>query len=260
VLAFVPGGLFQMGLEDGDDKTLAAQPVELDAYFMDLTEVTVGQYRNFVQALREDRRQVPLPKNADAPPEHPVLGVSWGDAVRYAEWAGKSLPTEAEWEFAARGPNSFICPWGNGRAVWDGHREVGQIDAVGSFTTDQSTFGILDLGGNAKEWVFDLFSENRDTFGASGASIKNPTGPRRASIANHRVVKGGGPHWELWHRSSAGMSAPTADIGFRCVLRVARRGNSVIVRTLEGDKKAAPAPVERPRRQDPRAPATRPGA
>ncbi len=257
-MVFVPGGLFLLGAEGEPENALEAHPVELDPFYIDVTEVTLGQYRVFMDDLQDDGRRVPPPANAGAPAEHPVLGVRWGDAVRYADWAGKSLPTEAEWELAARGPKSFDCPWGNGRAVWDGNREAGQIDAVGSFSTDRSVFGVLDMAGNAREWVADFFTEqphNSSGAGGGGAALNNPTGPRRPSVANHRVVKGGGPHWELWHRSSASMSAPTADLGFRCVLRVTLDGRRIDVRSADDDKADDPNERGRSRSRNRRNPA-----
>ncbi len=248
-MVFVPGGLFLMGAAGEPENALEAHPVELDPFYIDVTEVTLGQYRAFMDDLQDEGRRVPPPANINAPSDNPVLGVRWGDAVRYADWAGKSLPTEAEWELAARGPKSFDCPWGNGRAVWDGHREAGQIDAVGSFPTDRSVFGVLDMAGNAQEWVADLFTEELRDSPNAGAAPKNPTGPRRPSVANHRVIKGGGPHWELWHRSSASMSVPTAGLGFRCVLRATLEGSRIEVRSADDDKTADPPRRGRPRPQ-----------
>ncbi|MGE4003600.1 MAG: formylglycine-generating enzyme family protein [Planctomycetaceae bacterium] len=261
-MVFIPGGVFLFGCKGPAEQSLPAHPVELDPFYIDVQEVTLGRYQAFIDASRDKRRVISGPANAGASPEHPVLGVEWGEAVRYATWAGKALPTEAEWELAARGPDSFDCPWGNGRAVWDGHREAGagQIDAAGTFSTDQSVFGVLDVAGNAKEWVWDFFSDQHSdpVHAQGGAAVKNPAGPRRPSIANHRVVKGGGPHWELWHRTSAGMNAPTPDLGFRCVLRVARDGNKISVRTLDGNNGSEPddgAPAGRNRARNPRNPA-----
>ncbi|MBX3438415.1 MAG: SUMF1/EgtB/PvdO family nonheme iron enzyme [Planctomycetaceae bacterium] len=262
-MAFVPGGVFVFGREGGGEQVLPAQPVELDPFYMDVTEVTLDRYERYRAAVREERRLAPLPINADASPDLPALGIEWGEAVRYAQWAKKSLPTEAEWELAARGPKSFDRPWGPGRAVWHVQRDVGQIDPVGMFPTDRSPFGLLDMAGNAREWTRDFYGVEQTDASRTrgGTAVRNPTGPKRPALANHRVIKGGGPDWELWNRSSAGMSAPPPDVGFRCILRVARDGNTVSVRTLDGERAekdadtAAPA-SERPRSRNVRSPSS----
>lgn len=251
-MAIVPGGLFLQGIDGKDENAAPAHPAELDAFYMDVTEVTLDQFEQFLNEHQLEGRKVAQPANADSPGNHPALGVEWGDAVLYAKWAGKSLPTESEWEFAARGPDNFLCPWGNGRAVWKGHREAGQIDEVGSYPSDRSIYGILDLAGNAKEWTADLYHDKAYVMAASGGvAIKNDTGPRRGTSTNLRVVRGGGPHWELWHRAAAKMVSPEDDIGFRCVLRVQRNGREIALRTLDGKEAET---TNSPRRPGPRRP------
>lgn len=224
-MAWIPGGAFLQGQDGVDENAGPAHPADVDSFYIDVTEVTVGQYSQFLEegAATADRPPQP-PANPNAPPEHPVLGVQWGDAQAYANWTGKALPSESEWELAARGPQSFVHPWGNGRAVWERRRARDQIDPVGSFRGDRSVYGVLDLAGNAREWVADFYHPRAydQTKGTDGAVIRNWSGPKRPSPANHKVVKGGGPQWELWHRASASMRSPDPDISFRCVLRPGR--------------------------------------
>ncbi len=219
-MVLVPGGVFVLGTNEGPPNAGPAHPVELDPFYIDEYEVTLGQYQQFVDANQQAKKRPGLPVNAGANADMPALGISWGDAIAYTSWAGKSLPTEAEWELAARGPDSFDHPWGNGRAAWDRKRETSQIDPVGSFAADRSRFGVMDLAGNAREWTADFYHTQtfRDA-SKSGGVVRNPTGPKRPEQPNFKVVKGNGPGWFLWHRGSAPMGHPDPDIGFRCVQR-----------------------------------------
>jgi formylglycine-generating enzyme required for sulfatase activity len=214
----VPAGMFLQG-HDGDDPTAAPMhPVELGGYYIDAHEVTLGQYQKF---YKETRPLPTRPANEGADENMPVLGISWRDAVAYLEWVDKQLPTEAEWEKAARGPDKFTYPWGDGRVLWQKPRATTQIDPIGVFVHDRSIYGAFDLAGNAREWCADFYADDayRQAAGATGALVTDPQGPKIASPAGHRVVRGSADGWELWRRSSAPMLAPTNDIGFRGVLR-----------------------------------------
>jgi formylglycine-generating enzyme len=229
LMAYIPGGAFIQGIDGMEENAGPAHPADVDSFYIDVTEVTVGQYKKFLETGAASADRPPQPAaNAAAPDDHPVLGVQWGDAQAYAKWAGKALPTESEWELAARGPRSFVHPWGDGRAVWERKRTPGQIDPVGAFRTDRSVYSVMDLAGNAREWVADFYHPRAydQTTGADGAVIRNWTGPKRPSPTNHKVVKGGSPNWELWHRGSASMRSPESDISFRCVLRPGRSGSA----------------------------------
>lgn len=221
-MALVPAGVFRLGKTDGPPESSPELSIYLSDYYIDVTEVTVEQYARFHAGIEPQRRARAEPTNRTAPSDHPVLGVRWHDARRYARWAGKELPTEAEWEKAARGPESFDRVWGHGRAVWPVERLTDQIDPVASFPTDASTFGVFDLAGNAREWCQDAFSDvaYQEASRANAATLRNWDGPRRPSIENHRVVKGNGPDWVAWYRTGRHELQQHADVGFRCVLRL----------------------------------------
>lgn len=164
-MAFIQGGTFMMGRGDGSTDEGPAHQVELKSYFLDVQEVTNLEYKKFVDATGHQ-----TPKNwknngsfALDDARYPVTYVTWDDAVDYAKWAGKRLPTEAEWEYAARGGNrEYVYPWGNqwvaGYANMDrkGDRKPAPVR---SFEKDVSAFGIYDLAGNVSEWVQDNYSE-----------------------------------------------------------------------------------------------------
>ncbi len=217
-MAFVPAGTIRMGTDSGP---LEAQPevsVELSPFYIDVAEVTLGQFRPFVAAFG---LKIVKPLNEADSAKRPALGVVWNDARDYARWVGKELPTEAEWEMAARGSNAWRTPWGKGRAVWDRPRSPGQIDEVMSFAHDRSSFGLFDVAGNAREWCADNFSPKAHAEAASLPPAKRHdwSGPKTPYRINQRVVKGGSPDWSLWHRAGLEMRERSPDVGFRCVLR-----------------------------------------
>ena len=156
-MILIPGGEFQMGRDGGNAFEGPAHTVTVKPFFIDKTEVTNEQYAEFV---RQTRRQPPShwPGGSFPPGEanFPVVNVSWNDANEYAQWAGKRLPTEEEWEFAARGKDGRLYPYGNewrsrySNAAEDGYRKA---RAVGSYPEGASPFGVLDMAGNVAEWT-----------------------------------------------------------------------------------------------------------
>lgn len=156
-MIYIPGGTFEMGRADGDEYESPARSVTVNPFFIDRTEVTNEAYRQFVTATgHRAPPHWPDGKFPDSAAKLPVVNVSWDDANAYAKWANKRLPTEAEWEFAARGTDGRIYPWGNtwNPSATNAARTVGgKIVEVGSFPGGASPFGVLDMCGNVWEWT-----------------------------------------------------------------------------------------------------------
>lgn len=220
-MALVPAGTSPIGSNDGPAESKPRLSVYLDDFYIDVTEVTLAQYDEFRKELGEAKKRIPQePVNANSPPDHPALGVAYSEAVFYANRSGKDLPTEAEWEKAARGETGFDHVWGSGRVIWSRPRAVDQIDAMKSFRTDVSTFGVYDLAGNAQEWCSDFYSAvHYADLGKDGTVVRNWRGPRRSQDENVRVVRGGGENWNAWYRRGVSGRERDPHIGFRCVLR-----------------------------------------
>jgi hypothetical protein len=247
LMSLIRGGLFLQGQDGVDPDAGPVHPIELDQFYIDVTEVTLDQYRRF----RSEQKPTPTRASNDGgAPDHPVLGIPWRDALAYCKWAGKELPTEAQWERAARGPDHFVYAWGNDpRAIWERGRTPRQIDAVASFRTDRSPEGVFDLAGNAREWCSDFYAGNayQQATRNDGTAVKNWTGPNRPTRTGHRVVRGNGPGWELWYRSSASMSENPPDVGFRSVLPVRAAAASAAGTPTSDEPPAGETPAGAPR-------------
>lgn len=156
-MVYVPGGTFEMGRDGYDEYERPAHKITVNPFFIDITEVTNEEYQRFVN---ETGHRAPTHWQGGKFPVNearlPVVNVSWDDANAYAKWAKKRLPTEAEWEFAARGTDGRIYPWGNN---WNpaagnaGRENGGRISEVGRFPNGASPFGALDMCGNVWEWT-----------------------------------------------------------------------------------------------------------
>jgi formylglycine-generating enzyme required for sulfatase activity len=159
-MAYVEGGEFVMGRDGGEiPEEQPAHTVTVKPFFMDIYEVTNEEYAAFVRAMGHKTPQGWKGGNYPAgEARYPVVGVNWNDAVEFAKWKGKRLPTEEEWEFAARGKQSFLYPWGN---EWT--PKLANVDGasrsfaeVGQFP-GKSPYGMYDMVGNAGEWTSNDF-------------------------------------------------------------------------------------------------------
>jgi len=189
VMVWAPAGTFMMGSADGDpgagDDEKPRHAVNLDGYWFYRNLVTVAQYRNFCRATERQMPALPYWSRED----HPVVYVTWEEADAYAKWAGAALPTEAQWEKAARGTDGRIYPWGND---WDGAKCVNSVGenapggtkSVGSCPAGISPYGALDMAGNVWQWCADWY----DPQYYLNSPSRNPTGPPAGAT---RVVRGG---------------------------------------------------------------------
>ena len=223
-----------MGSEEGDTDEVPVHTVSLDGFWIDWFEVTNIQFVDFLNEQGnqteggvtwldlEDEdcliRRVGADDRFETDrPNHPVIEVSWYGAAAYCKWAGARLPTEAEWEFAARGTDGRKYPWGDDAPDCDraqyGHCDGGLVE-VRTKPEGASPYGALDMAGNAWEWVADRYASNYD----SSSPSENPVGP---SAGGSRVVRGGSwYHGPRFARSTSRFGfAPGASedyVGFRC--------------------------------------------
>jgi len=219
IMIEIPAGPFTMGSDTGDPDEAPVHEVDLPAFEIDQLEVINADFAQFVEATgyQTDAEKEGRSKNwrddAEGKDNHPVVRVSWNDAVAYCEWLGKRLPTEAEWEKAARGTDGRTYPWGN---EWDPSKanvkETGLrgTAAVGSFGTGVSPYGVEDMAGNVWEWTADWYEP-----------YPGSTYDSEYFGQKFQVVRGGG--WfemaDAVRTTNRDLTSPTAandDIGFRC--------------------------------------------
>ncbi len=217
-LVEIPGGPFTMGQDGGSDDEAPAHEVDVPTFSMELFEVTNAQFAAFVADTgyvteAETGGSAGWKPLAEGKDNYPVVKVTWNDAKAFCEWAGRRLPTEAEWEKAARGTDARKFPWGDD---WDANRanvkEAGfrGTTPVGTFADGASPFGIFDMAGNVWEWTADWYQPY------PGNTVADPFYGEE-----FKVLRGGGwfdePDQVLTtNRSSTSPTAANDDIGFRC--------------------------------------------
>jgi serine/threonine-protein kinase len=182
-MVFVSGGEFTMGNDKGDDFEKPAFKATVKPFYIDIYEVTCADYKKFIDAINYKQPQNWKTREIPAGWEkRPVTGVNWDDANAYAKWAGKRLPTETEWEFAARGTDGRIYPWGNEwkDGMANANKANNEMKDVGSYQ-GKSPFGLYDMVGNAWEWTADDAKFYKD-----GKSIDTVT-----KTLSPKVIRGG---------------------------------------------------------------------
>lgn len=236
-MVLIPEGSFPMGVphgdRDGGRDEYPRHDVFVNNFYIDKFELTNSRYLEFVKAT--NHRIPQNPKNAtrnlwqgdtitESLADRPVVNVDWADANAYCQWAGKRLPTEAEWEKAAKGTADRRFPWGNVEPTnkhlnfnqqWIGEKT---LMPVGSYELGKSPFGVYDMAGNVWEWVNDWY----DAKYYEKSPAKNPTGPETGT---KRVLRGSGwqnetPTVRIFTRVDSDPTIRNESTGFRCAMDV----------------------------------------
>jgi formylglycine-generating enzyme required for sulfatase activity len=219
-MVFVPGGVFTVGNDDGPAHEAPAHQVRLSPYYIDQHEVTAGQFRLFLKETHY-RGQPPRSWSEDFKKDPsdaiPMVMVNARDAEKYAEWAQKKLPTEAQWELAARSTDGRLFPWGPEPMTYSRPRAARQIDPVRSFPEDVSPYGAYDMAGNVLEWTTDWYDQKAYRQILS-QPVDNPTGPAAKPRSLQLVIKGGAKNGSASYREGMAYEKRLSYVGFRCVL------------------------------------------
>ena len=212
----ISAGEFLMGSPEGQGEPheRPQRRVYVSEFLIDKTEVTWRQFREFLDATGSPIPRAPI---SGTPDHYPASFVLWDEARAYCEWIGGRLPTEAEWEKAARGADGRLYSWGN---QWDSHRcnsisgGLHGPESVGSYPDCLSPYGVLDMPGSMWEWCADRYGEDHYAEGPA----TDPQGPTSGRL---RVMRGGAwmsqPLWlRAAHRVARSPTSRNADHGFRC--------------------------------------------
>lgn len=234
-MALIPAGAFLMGSNDGLPNERPEHTVTVKAFYIDVFEVTAGRYEKYLESGKQALPNGSGDEDGRATEDRPAVGVTWKDADGYCRWAGKRLPTEAEWEKAARGTDGRRYPWGQmqpfvdianyNRGLWVseaitlvpvGSGVEGMSVRHGLKEGGKSPYGLYHMAGNAAEWVHDWY--DREYYRQSPAA--DPTGP---ASGEKRVLRGGS--WadlptalRVTARFSAEPEFEERTIGFRCAM------------------------------------------
>jgi formylglycine-generating enzyme len=233
-MVVIPEGTFKMGGSDGSGNERPEHRVYLPQYAIDQFEVTISLYAKFIEDTGHKAPPLWDEDSVTTAGDRPAVGVTWGDAQAYCKWAGKRLPTEAEWEKAARGTDGRRFPWGDmqpfpdianyNRGQWVNYAvTLAPVDMVGGMSVRHGTkeggkspYGAYHMAGNAAEWVADWY--DREYYQKSPE--KNPQGPESGE---KRVIRGGS--WTdipAGVRSTARVAAEPSfrdlTLGFRCAM------------------------------------------
>lgn len=215
-MVLVPAGEFIMGSDNNQAAAQPAHTVYLDSFYIDQYEVTNGDYLTCAEAgvcTTGGSFRIRRPELA----QNPVVFVNWNEAKTFCEWRGARLPTEAEWEKAARGTDQRIFPWGNDPITCD-RAQYNECDwalsPVGSYPSGVSPYGAYDMAGNAWEWVSDWYAQDYYSY----SPAENPTGPESGL---YKSTRGGGFLYDprlqttIW-RNQAHVGHAYIYLGFRC--------------------------------------------
>lgn len=248
-MACIPGGPFTRGRDDGPDNEKPKTEIWVSTFLMDKNEVTYASYRD-CEAAGDCNEGGPQYLDFDRP-EQPINGITWYDAAKYCEVHGKRLPTETEWEKAARGTDGRLYPWGDEvatceRAIIKGESEgrgcglkktkgkkpdTGRPWPVGSRPPNQ--FGLFDMAGNSWEWVSDWYAPAYGECGDACGGV-DPQGPcageERCEGHRRKIIRGGSWYWPADHatttyrRAHVPSNQPFHHFGFRCAASLDQPG------------------------------------
>jgi serine/threonine protein kinase len=226
-MVFLTGGSFLMGNTDVREQA-PEEEVYVGPFWIDVFPVTVAKYEAYLNATGN-----PPPKlwrdDRYSGPNQPVVGVTWEEALAYCAWCGKALPTEAQWEFAARGQENRRFPWGNlppSSTLANYNDFLGMPSIVTMHEDGQTPDGVQDLAGNMYEWTIDPYT----AYSKLRALYADPEADPRTASAPRRSVRGGcfeSPEHELQTTFRRGFfpESQLPTIGFRCVIPVADQGH-----------------------------------